>query len=97
MSIKKTEVKCRHRKVSEFKHLSPQAKKIIPVEERCPNCGEYGMRHFDWRGARYHFRECPNCGVNEKIENWELTCSCGKQPPESFRGSTTRCSNKLYS
>jgi hypothetical protein len=76
LNIKKTEVKCSHR-INKLEHKSPQARRVVFVEEECPSCGRYGMYHFDWL-AFSHLRECTNCGFSEIIEKWELTCSCGK-------------------
>lgn len=52
------------------------------VHERCPKCRHEKMRHFDIRDI--HYRECASseCDYAEKLELWELTCSCGKEPDE---------------
>ena len=86
MSVKKTEIKCPyHVRVDESGYQSPQAKNVKPVKEKCPDCDEYEIYHFDWEGTHAHFRECSHCEFNEIVKSWKLTCSCGKNLPKISR------------
>lgn len=63
----------------EFSLADVKNKKI--VHERCPKCGHEKMHHYDFIDA--HWRKCARgvCDYVEQLELWELTCSCGKEPP----------------
>ena len=58
------------------------------VHEGCPICGRPEICHYDYFNT--HYRECtdPECNFVEKLELWELTCSCGKEPNK--KSSTIR-------